>query len=157
MRRRADVWAVSWGSSDVAAGAVRPRGPIVIRTPHIGSGRRVPSGNPAPPSPGSEDHRVQQLMSRYRWRCGSAWVVKCQGSGMCAVVWWLVEEERDSVVIRCLRARPKAERVFAEYENFLKLSDPTVTLFSVLYLLNQTTDWQTVFGIWKPQWINHSY
>ena len=24
-----------------------------------------------------------------------------------------------------LRARPKAERVFAEYENFLKLSDPT--------------------------------
>ena len=39
-----------------------------------------------------------------------------------------------------LRARPKAERVFAEYENFLKLSDPTVTLFSVLYLLNQTTD-----------------
>ena len=25
----------------------------------------------------------------------------------------------------CLRARPKAERVFAEYENFLKLSDPT--------------------------------
>ena len=44
-----------------------------------------------------------------------------------------------------LRARPKAERVFAEYENFLKLSDrptdrPTVTLFSVLYLLNQATD-----------------
>ena len=26
---------------------------------------------------------------------------------------------------RLLRARPKAERVFAEYENFLKLSDPT--------------------------------
>ena len=24
-----------------------------------------------------------------------------------------------------LRARPKAERVFAEYENFLNLSDPT--------------------------------
>ena len=48
-----------------------------------------------------------------------------------------------------LRARPKAERVFAEYDNFLKLSDPTdrptdrptVTLFSVLYLLNQATDW----------------
>ena len=39
-----------------------------------------------------------------------------------------------------LRARPKAERVLAEYENFLKLSDPTVTLFSVLYLLNQATD-----------------
>ena len=47
-----------------------------------------------------------------------------------------------------LRARPKAERVFAEYENFLELSDPTdrptdrptVTLFSVLYLLNQATD-----------------
>ena len=47
-----------------------------------------------------------------------------------------------------LRARPKAERVFAEYENFLKLSDPTdrptdrptVTPFSVLYLLNQATD-----------------
>ena len=40
-------------------------------------------------------------------------------------------------------ARPKAERVFAEYENFLKLSDPTdrpLTLFSVLYLLNQATD-----------------
>ena len=34
---------------------------------------------------------------------------------------------------------------------------PTVTLFSVLYLLNQATDWQTVFGIWKPQSINHSY
>ena len=47
-----------------------------------------------------------------------------------------------------LRARPKVERVFAEYDNFLKLSDPTdrptdrptVTLFSVLYLLNQATD-----------------
>ena len=26
---------------------------------------------------------------------------------------------------KLLRARPKAERVFAEYENFLKLSDPT--------------------------------
>ena len=44
-----------------------------------------------------------------------------------------------------LRARPKAERVLAEYENFLKLSDrptdrPTVTPFSVLYLLNQATD-----------------
>ena len=42
------------------------------------------------------------------------------------------------------RARPKAERVFAEYENFLKLSDPTdrptVTLFSVLYFLNQATN-----------------
>ena len=48
-------------------------------------------------------------------------------------------------VVELLRARPKAERVFAEYENFLKLSDrptdrPTVTLFSVLYLLNQATD-----------------
>ena len=29
----------------------------------------------------------------------------------------------DLVKIRILRARPKAERVFAEYENFLKLSD----------------------------------
>ena len=34
---------------------------------------------------------------------------------------------------------------------------PTVTLFSVLYLLNQATDWQTVFGIWKRHSINHSY
>ena len=42
--------------------------------------------------------------------------------------------------IHSLRARPKAERVFAEYENFLELSDPTVTLFSILYLLNQATD-----------------
>ena len=55
-----------------------------------------------------------------------------------------------------LRARPKAERVFAEYENFLNLSDPTDrpdqpdptgTLFSVLYLLNQATDWKMVFAI----------
>ena len=49
-----------------------------------------------------------------------------------------------------LLARPKAERVFAEYENFLNLSDPTDptgTLFSVLYLLNQTTDWKMVFAI----------
>ena len=66
---------------------------------------------------------------------------------------------------KLLRARPKAERVFTEYENFLKLSDPTdrptdrptVTLFSVLYLLNQATDWQTGFGIWKPHLINNSY
>ena len=28
-------------------------------------------------------------------------------------------------ILNSLRARPKAERVFAEYENFLKLSDPT--------------------------------
>ena len=28
-------------------------------------------------------------------------------------------------IIILLRARPKPERVFAEYENFLKLSDPT--------------------------------
>ena len=47
---------------------------------------------------------------------------------------------------RLLRARPKAERVFAEYDNFLNLSDPTDrpdptgTLFSVLYLLNQAND-----------------
>ena len=34
---------------------------------------------------------------------------------------------------------------------------PAVTLFSVLYLLNQATDSQTVFGIWKPHSINHSY
>ena len=25
------------------------------------------------------------------------------------------------------------------------------------YLLNQATDWQTIFGIWKPHSINHSY
>ena len=54
--------------------------------------------------------------------------------------------------LRSLRARPKAERVFAEYENFLNLSDPTRpdptgTLFSVLYLLNQATDWKMVFAI----------
>ena len=45
-----------------------------------------------------------------------------------------------TIKYKFLRARPKAERVLAEYENFLKLSDPTVTLFSVLYLLNQATD-----------------
>ena len=28
-------------------------------------------------------------------------------------------------ILLLLRARPKAERVFAEYDNFLKLSDPT--------------------------------
>ena len=54
--------------------------------------------------------------------------------------------ERDVLLVR---ARWKAERVLAEYEDFLSLSDPTrptrpdptVTLFSVLYLLNQAIDW----------------
>ena len=40
---------------------------------------------------------------------------------------------------------------------FSQVERPTVTLFSVLYLLNQATDWQMVFGIWKPHSINHSY
>ena len=61
--------------------------------------------------------------------------------------------ERRTVILCLLRARSKAERVFAEYDNFLNLSDqtdptdPTGTLFSVLYLLNQATDWKMVFAI----------
>ena len=33
--------------------------------------------------------------------------------------------KKRQLAIFWLRARPKAERVFAEYDNFLKLSDPT--------------------------------
>ena len=44
-----------------------------------------------------------------------------------------------------------------EFSQVERPDRPTVTLFSVLYLLNQATDWQTVFGIWKPYSINHSY
>ena len=48
-------------------------------------------------------------------------------------------------------------RIFASWATDRPTDRPTVTLFSGLYLLNQATDWQTVFGIWRPHSINHSY
>ena len=77
------------------------------------------------------------------------------------IAFYIEESERfivlDFLFFGYLGERPKAERVLAEYEDFLSLSDPTdrpdrpdptdstrpdptVTLFSVLYLLNQATD-----------------
>ena len=38
-------------------------------------------------------------------------------------------------------------RIFSSWATDRPTDRPTVTLFSVLYLLNQATDWQTIFGI----------
>ena len=71
--------------------------------------------------------RVRQLSPRVidgtRCRDGSLDICidgKCEVS---AVIFRVISMILMSKTVSCLRARPKAERVFAEYENFLKLSD----------------------------------
>ena len=104
------------------------------------------------------------LHKNLSWKTLRYWLCDVFCVKVVSTMYVLVSYVNNSRVITDKRARVNYERGRRPSEFSLNMrifsswaTRPTVTLFSVLYLLNQATDSQTVFGIWKPHSINHSY